>query len=77
MAKVPQRKMKMMRRTTRVPIVRGFGPLNSKPSEVLSGITVLLYLISDFGLWIPEFYSTIPACGRQAQSALRNGLGSQ
>jgi hypothetical protein len=59
MAKVPQRKMKMMKRTTRVPIVRGFGPLNSKPSEVLSGIMVLLYLISECGLRSKNPDSTI------------------
>jgi hypothetical protein len=41
MAKEPQKKMKMMKRMIRIPIVRGFGPLNSKDSNVLSGIAHL------------------------------------
>jgi hypothetical protein len=42
MTKVPQTKMKTIRRITRIPMVRGFGPLNSKASKVLSGIVHLL-----------------------------------
>jgi hypothetical protein len=41
MAKDPQKKMKIMRRTTRITTVLGFGPLNSKASNDLSGIAHL------------------------------------
>jgi hypothetical protein len=34
--------MKIMRRIMRIPMVLGFGPLNSKASKVLSGIVHLL-----------------------------------
>ena len=41
MAKEPHKKMKIMKRTIRIPIVLGFGPLNSKASNDLSGIAHL------------------------------------
>jgi hypothetical protein len=41
MTKDPQKKMKMMKRMIRIPMVRGFGPFNSKASNVLSGIIYL------------------------------------
>jgi hypothetical protein len=42
MAKEPQKKMRMMKRMIIIPMARGFGPLNSKASKVLSGIVDLL-----------------------------------
>jgi hypothetical protein len=41
MTNVPQIKMKMIRRITMIPIVRGFAPLNSKDSNGLSGMVSL------------------------------------
>jgi hypothetical protein len=40
-AKELHKKMKIMRRIMRIPMVRGFGPLNSKASNVLSDIVYL------------------------------------
>jgi hypothetical protein len=38
MTKAPHAKMKRINKTRRIPMVRGFGPLNSKLSNDLSGI---------------------------------------
>jgi hypothetical protein len=41
MTNVPQTKIKIIARMTMIPMVRGFGPLNSKDSTVLSGMVSL------------------------------------
>jgi hypothetical protein len=42
MTNVPQATMKRITRITMIPMVRGFAPLNSKDSNVLSGMVSLL-----------------------------------
>jgi hypothetical protein len=53
MTNVPQAKMKRTTRITMNPMVRGFAPLNSKDSNVLSGMVFLQNL--NFGFQNAEF----------------------